>query len=217
MKPTDLHIGVIEFFSIVLPGALLTAAIVAVWDGAPPVARLLLASSAAQWVAFAVSAYTLGHFVFLIAAELDHPVYDGYRNWKWPKCADDAFALATAERARFFDRALREPDDRVPMNTFIWAKSLLIMHAPAANAAVEHFEADSKFFRSLVVALPLVGVLLAHAGSAIALPATIVLSVLSFVRYAERRHKSTEWAYHYVLVMRRLATHEASATPACSA
>ena len=202
MKPADVHIGVIEFFSIVLPGALLTAALVAVWSGPPPMSRLVLSSTAVEWVAFAILAYTLGHFIFLIASVLDHPLYDRYRNWRWPKRPDGAYALALIERNRFFGRPLDFARD-VPMNTFVWAKSLLVMHCPVANAAVEHFEADSKFFRSLVIALPLVGAVLAHAGSPLALPTSLALSLLSFVRYAERRNKSTEWAYRYALVLCR--------------
>ena len=203
LKPSSVQIGVIEFFSVVLPGALLTAASLIAIDLPAFPRPALLASEGAQWVAFGITAYTLGHFVFLVAAGIDLPVYARYRNWRWPRRGDDAYSLALIARSRFFGR----PDDTVasfPVNTFAWAKAMLALAAPAAAGNVERFEADSKFFRSLVVVLPLVGGLLFHAGLRAALPVAVALCALSFLRYAERRHKSTELAYQYVLVLSHL-------------
>jgi hypothetical protein len=207
-KPADLYVGVVELFAVLLPGALLMAAIVLV--AAPLVGETfqpLLNSSQAQWVAFGFSSYALGAFVFPIASRLDDRLYDPYRLRQWPREDDHGYVLATALRHSFFGDPAGADGD-IPMNTFAWAKSLLMLHAPSAFGDVQRYEAESKFFRSLIVVLPAVGVLAAAKWvlvspiqAAAALVLALILARLSFDRYAERRHKSTEWAYRYIIAL----------------
>lgn len=206
LKPGDAYVGVVELFAILLPGAMLAAAIVvAAGSDAVPQLAPLLATPAAGWVAFVFSAYALGHFVFLVSAEIDGLLYDRYRRRAWPKSGDHAYARATALRCAHFPdvpyvaHVPGSPAD-VPMNTFNWAQAKLMLEAPAAFADVQRYEADSKFFRSLIVVLPLSGLLLGVQGLWWPMLPLVVLAVLSFLRYAERRYKSTQWAYRYVIV-----------------
>jgi hypothetical protein len=90
------------------------------------------------------------------------------------------------------------------MNSFKWTKAVLMARAPAALADVNRYEADSKFFRSMTLVLPIVGAAGAWRVDWIALPAALSLAVISFLIYAQQRYKSTEWAYQYVLVLDRL-------------
>lgn len=206
-KMSEFYVGVIEFFSILLPGAMLAAVLVMAGDAAQVGLPPLLASEAAQWVAFALAAYALGHFLFLAASPIDRLFYDPYRRRVWPRRDDHAYLFATELREAYFRRVTDGWRD-CPMNTFAWAKALLRLKAPAAAADVERYEADSKFFRSLIVVLPLSGLVLAWIGAfqghrlmLLALPVGLLLAWVSFLRYAERRYKSTEWAYRYVLTL----------------
>jgi hypothetical protein len=80
VEPQKFFIGVIEFFSILLPGALLTYFLK---DGVGP--RLFGAgyrgiAGTEGWVVFLFSSYLLGHFSFLLGSWLfDDPVYDRIR------------------------------------------------------------------------------------------------------------------------------------------
>jgi hypothetical protein len=207
-KPADVYVGVVELFSVLLPGALLLAAIVqAAGAGASILFSPLLDTDEAQWVAFVFAAYALGAFVFPVASTLDTRLYNPYRQRRWPKETDFAYNRATELRQRFFGPEDSAVVDR-PMNTFAWAKTLLMFRAPGAFADVQRYEAESKFFRSLIIVLPVAGVLLAAkwlAQSPALAGATVVsgavLARLSFQRYAERRQKSTEWAYRYVITL----------------
>lgn len=196
-KPSDLYVGIVELFAVLLPGAFLAAAVTLV---TPPqftaFLRPLLVSREAQWVAFAFGAYALGALLFLPASRLDDLVYNPYRKRHWPVEQDHAFALATKLRQGCFPGAVERDD---PMNTFAWAKSVLILHAPSALGDVEKYEAESKFFRSLIVALPLAGLLGLVKAQWAFLPVSVVLAGLCFLRYSERRHKCTEWAYRYLI------------------
>jgi hypothetical protein len=156
MKPGDFYVGVIDFFSILLPGSLLVGTI-ATMVPMPSSLEPLLGSDTARWVAFALAAYALGHFVFLISALLDI-LYDKYRPLRWPNANDAEQPFKQAAALHYAQFPVGKPGDGVPMNTFKWAKSVLMMRAPAALADVNRYEADSKFFRSMAVVLPLVGV-----------------------------------------------------------
>lgn len=210
MKPGDFFVGVIDFFSILLPGSLL-AGILAVMLPLPPALEPLLASETAKWVAFALAAYALGHFVFLISALLDI-LYDAYRPKRWPHSDDEDRPFKQANALRHAQFPVGDLDKGRPMNTFKWAKSVLMMRATAALAEVNRYEADSKFFRSMAVVLPVGGVAGEEMGFTEVLPASLLLTIVSFVIYAQQRFKSTEWAYVHVLVLDRLGELEKGRT-----
>ena len=94
------------------------------------------------------------------------------------------------------------------INAFQWAKARLIIQCPSALLEVQRFEADSKFFRSLVVVLLFLAVWLSWKAFSGNLSWLVVLlclffSGLSFWRYAERRFKATQQAYWYVITLER--------------
>jgi hypothetical protein len=200
-KPNDFQLGVVELFSILLPGALLVAAIlVAFGDGGrlglPQPFVPFVKDPGVAWVAFTFAAYAAGHLIFMLASSLDDTFYDSHRKATWPLKGDHAYKAATALRRQ----ALPGEGD-IPMNTLSWAKATLLLRAPAAYSDVLRYEADSKFFRSLVVVLPIVGILLVFRNLVLAVPILSYLGYVCFFLYADRRYKSTEWAYRYVIVL----------------
>ncbi|MBV9884203.1 MAG: hypothetical protein JO276_14430 [Sphingomonadaceae bacterium] len=207
MKPGDFYVGVIDFFSILLPGALLAGTVMMVRPITGPMPPLL-SSETAQWVTFALAAYAIGHFAHLISSILD-PLYDLYRPVRWRDCNHDLgpFQSATTLRRKHFRNKAPVKEGR-PMNTFKWAQSVLMLRAPAALADVNRYEAHSKFFRSMAIVLPVAGGAVDRFTNWQAFPAALAFAVVSFVIYASLRFKSTEWAYRYVLVLNRLGELE---------
>ncbi len=199
-KPNDFQLGVVELFSVLLPGATLVASIIIACDGYRPNIHVAAFDVAgAGWVAFVLGSYAVGHFVFEIASNIDDPIYRRYRESKWPRVANDAYSTATRLREAQLPCIAGTTD--LPMNTFIWSKASLMLGAPGAFADVLRYEADSKFFRSLIVVLPVAGAVLALRGLYVMLPLALLLTYLAFIRYAQLRHKSTEWAYCYAIVL----------------
>src|SRR5690348_3190933 len=135
-KPADVYVGVVELFSVLLPGGLLLAALVqALGPAAGGLVSPLLDTNEAQWVAFVFAAYALGAFVFPVASTLDSWFYNPYRQRRWPKETDFAYNRATELRKQFFGPENANVVDW-PMNTFAWAKTLLMFRAPGAFADV---------------------------------------------------------------------------------
>lgn len=87
------------------------------------------------------------------------------------------------------------------VNAFQWSKARLALDKPEALATVQRFEADSKFFRSLLIVLCIL-FLWALVQERLALALVIVPMLgLSFWRYVDQRVKSTNQAYWYIITL----------------
>ena len=177
-EPQKFFIGIIDFFAVILPGALLTF-FVGEWAIGFFLAKPPAWASFGVWVAaFLFSSYVLGHFVFLLGAALDHLLYDPLANIadeaskRDPKSGQQSKILPWSEwlaRKIFgsrYQKAMRctelikehhlaRLNATDAINVFQWCKARLALDSEAGLATVHRFEADSKFFRSFVVVLTL--------------------------------------------------------------
>lgn len=235
-EPQKFFIGVIDFFSVLLPGAILTYLLM---DDIGP--RLMGSNSYAHmngveaWLAFAVSSYLAGHFIFLIGSFLlDEWVYDrlrqSSRSEQIKRLAEGnglslpltrwlgGFLLKQRDRAditvrqaiRMKNRYLEPIGGSSSINAFQWSKARLMFEQPKALAEVQRFEADSKFFRSLVVVLGLLAGLMVVDMAGWPSPinsswflflGTLVLLWFAFWRFVDQRLKSINQAYWYVITL----------------
>ena len=174
IKSSSGYFSVIDMFAVLLPGVLLVGGLntLGAWsllsEGLPK-------GEAAAWLSFGVEAYIAGHFIFILASGLDGPLY--HRLLRHALDHDDglSYRMASALKARYFGERLGAVDRLHPMNTFAWAKTVMALRAPRALAEVQRFEADSKFFRSLTLLMPALGVIALHrvGWSGVAGPAVI--------------------------------------------
>ncbi len=213
-KPNELYLGVLDFFAIILPGAIAAAlleralggAVLGLWVTVPK-------SEAGQWAAFLVIAYLLGHLIFLTGSYLDL-LYGGLtERLKQPQYAQGWWSVAAKPvgknelaylRATAVRQALLAPEGQNGVNTFQWARAVLTSRCPAAAADVQQLEADSKFFRSFVVLTVVTGCACLAQGRWVEGLVALVLVIPCFARYCERRLKSTTQAYIHILTMHGL-------------
>jgi hypothetical protein len=80
----------------------------------------------------------------------------------------------------------------------------LMAACPAAADDVHRLEADSKFFRSLLIVSALASAVFASGGHTVEATAALVLMLPCFARYYERRLKSTTQAYIHVVALHRI-------------
>ena len=185
-EPEKFFVGVIDFFAILLPGALLTY----VWKhqiaGAVLKEESFQFQKAEDWMVFLFLAYLSGHIIFLLGSLLDE-LYD------WLRKGTSAGQSARLAKGQNFShrkkRALaglmfrRNPDEAVTqavriksralatlsaqdsVNAYQWCKARLSKEHPPGMVAVQRLEADSKFFRSFAVVL--IASALAQVGSAL--------------------------------------------------
>ena len=203
-KPSEFYVGVLDFFAILLPGAIATAILIPRIDK-EMVATLVAipASEVGSWVAFLICSYFVGHLIFLVGSYVDRP-YNAIRERRNPYGNESSYQCATRIRDSMIDEA-----ERKSLNTFQWARSVLIAKCPAAAEDVHRLEADSKFFRSLLVVCALSSVVFASDGKPLAGAVSLVLVAPCFARYYERRLKSTTQAYVHIIAMHRLGSLQA--------
>lgn len=237
-EPQKFFIGLVDFFSILMPGAMLT------YLGKDWIALKLglecdfpLDSVEMGFVFFFVS-YLLGHFVFLVSSLLDDLVYDPLRActdwgqiskrlangdhlsacwkrqlaqsaWLFGKGADNAVMQAQRIKAR----ALKGLGAESAINAFQWCKARLIKDLPDGLLAVQHFEADSKFFRSFVLVLGILALFYLSQGNWIAAVLCIAGMVPALWRYIDQRFKATQQAYWFVITLKALKTVLSSQIP----
>lgn len=215
-----------------LPGALVTALIT------PDAERILFPSvfpqypgEGAGWAMFLFASYLFGNFIFLIGSRLDS-VYDKIREateevearqlaegrqpssqlsrWLAKKIFSKNPDVAITEILKLKQKYIPDVDKKPIINAFQWAKARLTLQCPTALLEVQRFEADSKFFRSLVVVLMFLAVWLSLSSQQwLIILLSLLLTCLSFWRYSERRFKATQQAYWYILTMEHTLPNEA--------
>lgn len=198
-KPGDFYVGVLDFFAILLPGAIVTA-ILEPRLGMAVLGNLVPApgGDAAKWATFLTVAYFLGHLVFLAGSYVDR-AYNTLRERLNPYDNESAYQCATRIR-----NSLVEDDERQALNTFQWSRSVLLVKCPLAAEDIHRLEADSKFFRSLLVVTGIASVVFLAEGRTVGGMIALVLVAPCFARYYERRLKSTTQAYIHVVTLYRL-------------
>jgi ADP-ribose pyrophosphatase YjhB (NUDIX family) len=232
-EPQKFFIGLIDFFSIFLPGAALA------YVTRDDACRIFLTTCPAinspeGVLLFLFGSYLLGHFVFLLGSFLDDLAYDPLRaltdwgqvtrrlvkgkdlsplsmrefaksHWLFGNDADNAVIQAQRIKAR----ALQSLEGGNAINAFQWCKARLTKD-PVGLLAVQRFEADSKFFRSFVVVLGALSVVYAR-GQQWPAAGLCLLGVLpAFWRYVDQRFKATQQAYWLILA---LGDNAAAPTP----
>ncbi len=222
LSPKDFFVGIIDFFSVLLPGAVLTYFLRdKVADQILPT-HLSQLSPTESWLIFAVSSYLLGHFVFLLGSWLDE-FYDVARRLtlnqrirrlvrtdtlmgKFPRTLlwlvfKQEQDIAVDRVARIKEIYLKPLAGKKAVNTFQWAKARLTLEKPEALAVVQRFEADSKFFRSLVAVLILLPLLGGWNRGWKFLTLDVALIPLALWRFMEQRYKATNQAYWFILTL----------------
>lgn len=222
--PQKFFIGLMDFFSILLPGALLTWLLMGEVDPAVLGDRCPKLDGAQAWAAFLFASYLFGHLVFLLGSWLDE-FYDWVRRYTlntqiallarrgcllpWPARALIWLVFKrernlAVERANKIKRqALGPIQAQDAVNTFQWSKALLNVESPASLAVVQRFEADSKFFRCFTVVLLLLLIVWPwqHQWPVAGIPVVLALLLLALWRYMEQRYKATNQAYWPVITL----------------
>ena len=153
MKPSDLSVGMIDFFSSLLPGAI--AAFLIFSYALDPTSFPAL-SSTGSWSVFLVSAYLLGQVVSALGESVFKRVqerYNGLRRRESPELRKTADHQMRTELRVVAAAAGIEPNALT--DTFWWAGSVVRSRTPHAGPEIDGLIARSKLFRALVVVSPL--------------------------------------------------------------
>src|SRR5262245_1869975 len=224
-EPQKFFIGLVDFFSILMPGAFLAYLGRDLDISKELVPAGFRSDSVKSWVVFLFASYLLGHFAFLIGAKLDDWLYDPLRkltywgqvgrlangkklrsriwrsfatsNWLFGENADASVIKAQRIKAR----ALQSLSAEGAINAYQWCKARLSKDHPDGLVAVNRFEADSKFFRSFSVVLFALALIYAYQQRRIPALVCFGFLLLALLRYMDQRFKATQQAYWFVVTL----------------
>jgi 8-oxo-dGTP pyrophosphatase MutT (NUDIX family) len=225
-EPQKFFIGLVDFFSIFMPGALLTY-LVKDWAAMKFLGTAGYALNGPEPViVFFFASYLLGHAAFLLSAVLDEWIYDPIRaltDWGQIKRLAYGKELSPLWLRRLAASDLlfgREADDKTVMhaqrikaralhhlaaedavNAFQWCKARLTKDLPEGLLAVQQFEAASKFFRSLFVVLATLALFYACHDKFLEAGLCFAGMLPSLWRYIDQRFKATQQAYWFVITL----------------
>jgi hypothetical protein len=222
-KPSEFFVGVVDLFSIILPGGVLTFALQRSLSDQETFKNVCGdLHDAAGWAAFLIASYILGHFIFAVGSLLLDDVYDTtYRviagesldklnaavkgPLGFPPTGSGSSADHALEASKKSGNDLRpvwRRSDPIPGGSAVnWATAFVRTRNGAAAAEIDRAEADGKFFRSLltlqILSWPLLFALSA-AKTGLATPADwrIGYGLLALLLYAPRYRESgpfKEW------------------------
>ncbi len=216
-EPQKFYIGMIEFFSVILPGVLFTYVLMSEYNRLT--GQSYQVETSEQGLIFLFISYVAGHFIFMMGSTIDN-IDQHLRNWTFQsqlrRVADGEQPVARIKRW-LSSYILRDRDGAMyrvlpikqhylarvggqnAVNAFQWSKAWLTEKNPQALAEVERYEADSKFFRSFIVVLFLIACWKTYYPDPAIQLTAIVLALLSFYRFEIQRIKATSSAYWYVL------------------
>lgn len=197
-KPADFFLGVMEFFAILMPGALLTFLLLS-WR-APMVGDVLprLPGTAGKWIAFLVVSYVLGHLLHHVGGVLDKAIYDELYVKRHKRKRGKEKLLTRAEELK--EQALGDNNEMIE-NTFSWAAAYVRTRSGAAANELDRGGADSKFFRSLSLVSLVALVLFALKSSLLATGVAFLLFAFSLLRFCVLRWKNTQLTYQYFIML----------------
>lgn len=170
-KPGDFFIGVIDFFGVLVPGAVLLFLQRSYFRKLVDLQSCQ--NQAIEWVAFLVGSFVLGQLVFGIGVKLNEflPFYEPEAKDNFYKEVKDKIHLPEGEQSR--------------QNAFYRAFSFIRINNAEALAEVERQSAEYKLFRSLTVVFTLDTLLMLfshfHDWSKWAFP--LVLSAIALFRF----------------------------------
>ncbi len=198
-KPSDVFVGVLDIFAIMLPGALLSLLCTDLARHYIFNRTILPAiqGEAQGWAIFVFASYFLGHFIFLLGSHLDW-IYDStYREYKTRKGHKLLDVVMEIKREQL------GADKQEITNAYKWARANVDIQNAGASAQISRLEADSKFFRSLIIVLFIVCVVLLTKAAWAQFAIALGLTMLSFWRCFEQRWKFTSLTYQYFIVLDR--------------
>lgn len=189
-KPADFYLGVIDFFAVILPGAVITLLLVPfIGPEFPPAFDGM--GSPALWGMFFLSAYYLGHILHQLGFLLDK-LYDKTYVDRYKRRSGDDDLLRDAKKCA---------NDWIQADLWQRCNSLVRVHNAAAAAEIDRLSADSKFFRSMTFVV-FVSAFTANQGEYTIGLTFLLLGLFSFWRFCYLRWKATELIYEYFIILR---------------
>ena len=203
-RPSDLFLSIADIFVVLLPGALLIMLSGFVVTPSPFSAIEL--TEPEGWLAFAITAYVLGHLISGLAALVEDWYYATDRG---QRAISD---VRPGTRDEVSKRLTTLTGGKWNANGNIRRAAALLVQLQSGSAAthLQRKDADRRFFRNFIATVVLVVMLwtialmvdgITPAPAARVIPAVVALLLLAVLRYFDQNAKYTRDVFDYFLAL----------------
>jgi hypothetical protein len=198
VKPSDFFIGVMDFFAILVPGAILTF-MLAPWATREVFGPILpiINSNETGWAVFVLAAYVLGHLLHHLGSILDY-TYDHIYVKAKRKHGEEFILKKTRE---IMNKDLGQDNGLSP---FVWAGSYVRIKSATAALELDRSGGDSKFFRSLCLVAFANCFAFLWQGHLLPTIVALLVALFSWARFAKRRWDTSQRTYEYFILLRQV-------------
>jgi len=189
-KPGDFFLGLYEFFSILVPGALLLVSMTILSSKQVFAVDL---STVSNWADFLLLSYLVGHFLQVPADVIDKQIYNRLYVKSWKRRKPD----------RLLDYAtnlVKQTGRDSYGNIYDWAYATVRVSSDEATLEIDRLQADSKLFRSVAIVFLIITLMELSNESYFYAVLLFLLSLLSLFRYAYLRWKAVCFLYRYFIL-----------------
>jgi hypothetical protein len=207
VKPSDYFLSLIEFFGILLPGALLCYLFLPEANYIFGALRIQIVEDYQGWIVFIVASYLVGHYIDYFGRTIKLSYnrflfsFEKLRTYHRRRDIGELHSYVSRQMHRAFG-ASEMVAYYIP--TLAWATSFVRQKSPLTAMEIERLQASSGFFVNFSVVLLLVSVKWGVIGSFLASAVTVGISIFSFFVF---RHLTTEilrYTYTYYIVLEKL-------------
>jgi hypothetical protein len=186
-KPNDFYLGVIDFFSIFIPGAVLLFLEQAKIIELEKYLHILSDHTPANdtswiiWTAFAVASYMSGHFLFIIGGRLNN-IHDMRRE-----------PLSNQVDKTLLSKIGLKNDTK---NSVLLrkVKIYILLHSSSGFSEIERQLANYKFFRTLTIVFSVDAILSIFPLNAPRFVLSVLLVIVCFLRFQDLREETEKLA-----------------------
>lgn len=196
-KPQEYFLNFSSLVSRVIPGSVLIyALIISGYSQKLAFTVPFTPGSVEAWAVFLVASYFVGHFVQLLSSVLNLAYDNWYQNWKRRK-GDPLHDSAKQLKNRILGKY---PALKNTKGTFPYARNYVAAIDKDMDAKLDEINAESDFFRSLVIIFLLTALLFIGNQTWQTITVCLAMAFGSFWRYLDLRWKNTNRTYLFFIM-----------------
>ncbi len=207
VKPSDYFSIMMEFFGILLPGALLCFLFLPEAKYLFAVLKIQINIGYQEWIVFIVASYLVGHYVNYFGRTIRLSYnrllfsFEKLRTYHRRRDIGELHSYVSRQMHRAFGES-EMVTYYIP--TLAWATSFVRQRSPLTATEIERLEASSKFFVNISAVLLPISVKWGVSGSLLASAVTVGFSIFSFFIFRHLTTQILRSTYTYYIVLEKL-------------
>jgi len=201
-KPSDYFLGALDFFGILVPGAVSLALLIVWYPAQVETIATAARLGSGRIVAFAVVAYLLGYLVNTASTSLTR-ISDPF----WQLTFQRSYGRSIIDRARELMHKELPDEDLDLIGSYRWALASVRYLSPSWATDLDRMTAHTALFRSMTLVITFTAIVELVHTKWMGGVACLILAACSVSIYQKLRWKNIQTVYEYYIALHALSKH----------